>query len=44
MWATGTVSPVQMLLCMGGAFVLLIPLQQWGTRVTLSEAYEQAAE
>jgi O-antigen/teichoic acid export membrane protein len=44
MWATGTVSPVQMLLCMGGAFVLLIPLQQWGTRATLSEAYEQAAK
>jgi O-antigen/teichoic acid export membrane protein len=43
-WATGTVSPVQMLLCMGGAFVLLIPLQQWGTRATLREAYEQTAE
>jgi O-antigen/teichoic acid export membrane protein len=43
-WATGTVSPVQMLLCMGGAFVLLIPLQQWGTRATLREAYEQAGE
>jgi O-antigen/teichoic acid export membrane protein len=29
---------------MGGAFVLLIPLQQWGTRAILREAYEQTAE
>jgi len=43
-WVTGTVSPVQILLCMGGAFVLLIPLQQWGTRAILREAYEQTAE
>lgn len=39
---TGSLSPLQVLLCMGGVFVLAIAIQQWGTRQSLSPAFDVA--
>lgn len=40
LWITGSLSPLQVLLCIGAVFVAAIGIQQWGTRVSLTEIYD----